>query len=158
MEWFNALPRRQQWFVVVGVIVVFFYLLYIALWAPLSGSIDKLGMQNQRATNDLHELRESAAKVKQLRGLGRSAVIQGSDMSLSQMVDTAVARHRIKMNRFQPSGQNEAQLWFDNVDFNRMLAYLDQMENGYGVVIKNIAVNAGNSEGLVTVRLRVAKN
>lgn len=155
MEWFTALPRRQQWAVVIGGIVVVFYVLYMALWAPLGDKVDKLSMRNQGAVTNLQWLRESAEEVKQLRGSGggRSA----SQMSLSQMVDTSVARHGVRMSRFQPSGKTEAQVWLDKVEFNRLVAWLDQMENGYGVAIKNIAINAGNEEGMVNARVRFSK-
>lgn len=155
MEWFTALPRRQQWFVVSGAIVVVLYVLYMALWAPLGDKVDKLSMRNQGATANLQWLRESAAEVQQLRGSGGGS--RQSQMSLSQMVDTSVARHGIRMSRFQPSGQTEAQVWLDTVEFNRLVAWLDQMENGYGVAIKNIAINAGNSDGMVNARVRFSK-
>ena len=155
MDWFTSLPRRQQWFAVVGAIVVVLYVLYMALWAPLATKVDKLTERNQGAAGNLAWLRESAAEVKQLRGSGGGSA--SSQMTLSQMVDASVARQGIRMSRFQPSGQTEAQVWFDKVEFNRLAAWLDQMENGYGVAIKNIAINAGNEEGMVNARVRFSK-
>lgn len=156
MEWFTDLPRRQQWFVVIGGTILVLYVLYMALWAPLGDKVDKLSMRNQGAVANLAWLRESAEEVKQLRGAGGGSRRE-SQMSLSQMVDTSVARQGIRMSRFQPSGTTEAQVWLDKVEFNRLVAWLDQMENGYGVTIKNIAINAGNSEGIVNARVRFSK-
>jgi general secretion pathway protein M len=154
-EWFNSLERREQWLVIVGGVCVTFYLLYLLILAPLNKKIELLEVRNQGASETLEWMKQSVAELNSLRGSTKSTSTGG--LELSKMVDQSAARHGVRVTRFQPSGDDEAQVWLDKAEFNKLVAWLDQMENAYGVSIKNISMNAGNNPGIVNVRVRFKK-
>lgn len=155
-EWFNNLERREQWALVVGSALLLVYLFYLLVWSPLNSRIENLQQRNTAAADVLVYMQNGVQEIKQLRG-GASTTRGGSGgQSLSQMVDQSAAQHGIRISRFQPSGNNEAQVWLENIPFNKLLAWLDQMENSYGVRVKNIAVNNASAVGIVNVRVRFA--
>lgn len=154
-DWFNTLERREQWIVIAGAATVFVAVLYLSLLAPLNEKVDLLQLRNKGAVDTLQTMQQGAQEIKALRGLSRSG--SGNSASLSKLVDQSAAKFGIRVSRFQPSGNNEAQVWLEKIEFNLIVAWLDQMENSYGVGVSNISVNASNSPGIVNARVRLKK-
>lgn len=157
-DWFNNLDRREQWIYLSGAVIVVLYVLYMMLWSPVSEDIGVLDTRNAAEAEKLQWMRDSAKEIAQLRGTGTGAGASGgAQLSLSQMVNQAAGRQGFRISRMTPSGDREAQVWLDKVSFSAMLAWMDQMENGYGVSVKNISINNANAPGVVNVRVRFLK-
>ncbi len=153
-EWFNELERREQWIVIVGAATVLLYVLYSSVLAPINDKIGTLQLRNKGAAETLQAIQQGAQEIKALRGASNGS---GRGVNLSKMVDQSAAKFNIRVSRFQPSGNNEAQVWLEKVDFNQLIAWLDQMENGYGVAVSNVSMNSANNPGTVNARVRFRK-
>lgn len=154
-EWFNELERREQWIVIAGAVTVLLYVLYMSVLAPINDKIATLQLRNKGAAETLQVIQQGAQEINALRGASSGG--SGRGVSLSKMVDQSAAKFNIRVSRFQPSGNNEAQVWLEKVDFNQLIAWLDQMENGYGVAVSNVSMNSANNPGTVNARVRFRK-
>ncbi len=155
-EWFNNLERREQWILLAGAAFVVIYILFGVVLGPLNNDVTSLTTRNQAASETLQWMHQGAAQVKKLRGGGRGNAAS-AQLGLSKMVDQSAAREGLRVSRFQPSGNNEAQVWLDKISFNRLVAWLDRMENTHGASVMNITINAANETGTVNVRVRFKK-
>ena len=153
-DWFDELERREQWIVIAGVTTVLLYVLYLSVLAPINDKVSTLQLRNKGAAETLQWIQQGAQEVKTLRGASRGP---GGGVSLSKLVDQSAAKFGIRVSRFQPSGKKEAQVWLEKADFNRIIAWLDQMENGYGIGVSNVSMNSANNPGTVNVRVRFRK-
>lgn len=153
-EWFNGLPRRQQWLVVVGGVLVLAFLANNVMWKPQIKRQQSLQANNQRATETIAFMEQGVKQVKRLkRGAGRSS----GRLSLSKMVDQAAARQGLRVSRFQPGKDNDAQIWLEKVEFNKVLAMLDQIETQYGLTVEKASINSAKTPGRVSARVRLKK-
>lgn len=154
---FDQLPLRQQWMLVIAAILIVVYIAVAVIYKPLVAKRDLLVQQNAGAERTLQWMRGAIAEIRSLRGAGNTSAVAGSGMTLSQLVESSAARHGLRVSRFQPSGDDEAQVWLDKVSFDSTVMLLDQLENQYGLDVLSVAVNSANAPGLVNVRLRFRK-
>jgi type II secretory pathway component PulM len=154
---FDQLPQRQQWLVVIAAILVVVYIAVGLIYRPLAVKRDLLIQRNDGAERTLQWIRGAITEIKALRGSGNASAVAGSGMTLSQLVESSAARHGLRVTRFQPSGDDEAQVWLDKVSFDSTVMMIDQLENHYGLHVMSVAVSGANAPGLVNVRLRFRK-
>ena len=154
---FDQLPLRQQWLLVVAAILILIYIAVAIVYRPLVAKRDLLRQQNAGVEQTLQWIRGASAEIRRLRGTGAATAAGSNSMSLSQLMDTAAARNGLRITRFQPSGDDEAQVWLDKVSFDTVVLMLDQLENQNGLDVLSVAVNGANTPGLVNVRLRFKK-
>ena len=77
--------------------------------------------------------------------------------SLSAVIDASLPQYQLAIERFQPSGNQQAQLWFDKVSFNQMLAWMHYIETEKGLMITSLSLNNEAEKGIVSARIRVKK-
>lgn len=152
--WFNSLERREQWISLLGLALVLVFILYQLIWAPLVGDNQRLQKSNVRLQSDAVWIKQT---VDEIQALKRSGLGGGNSRSLNQLVDQAAASKSIRISRFQPAANDEAQVWLERIEFNKLVAFLDQLENAYGVTVRTLSVSSANSPGLITARLRLKK-
>lgn len=154
---FDQLPLRQQWLLVIAAILILVYVAVAVVYRPLVAKRDLLRQQNAGVEQTLQFVRGASTEIRRLRGSGAATAVATGGMSLSQLMDTAAARNGLRVTRFQPAGDDEAQVWLDKVSFDAVVLMLDQLENQNGLEVLSVAVNGANTPGLVNVRLRFKK-
>ncbi len=146
-DWFLQLRQREQWIVVIGSAVVLFYILFVLLWRPLQNSNEQLALRNIEAAESLDWMRASAASLKtdaQQQNNGRTA----SSGNLTQMLDSSVSKFNMQFSRFQPRGNNKAQVWFDATEFASLVAWLDEL-NKQKVFATSVSFNSTQQTGKI---------
>lgn len=154
LEWFYALERREQWMVLVGGIALSLYLFFILLWRPLSVENASLQERNAKAVETLQWMRNSAAFIKQQKQ--SSAPNRSSNQSLSQLLNDSVATNGLRFSRFQPRGNDKAQVWFENVSFSAVFLWLQELSN-QNVVVSNVSVSSTAQGGVVSASMQLQK-
>lgn len=153
-QWFHQLKRQEQLIVLLGAAVVLLYILYAALWTPMSNSVDILEQKNQTAVESLHNVNALVVEYKNIRQAG-AGTASGSRPNLARLIDSTVKKNKLTMKRFQPSSSGDVQVRFENAVFNNILAWLDELEAGSGVVVKDLSISPGSASGLVNVSVRL---
>jgi general secretion pathway protein M len=153
-QWFKRLTRQEQLMLLLCAAVVSFYLLYVVLLNPISMSVESLQQKNHVAEESLQNIRSLAQQYKLLQkfGTGKSSV---SRQSLTRLIDSAVKKNELVMKRFQPSSSGDVQVRFENASFSNILAWLNDLESGNGVIIKDLSVSPGGASGIVNVSVRL---
>lgn len=155
LTWFNQYNPREQLIILLGAACLLLYVLYLSVWRPLAEQQQQLQLQNQRAQETLVNVKVLADQYKQLQQTG--ATSQSSEnLNLSQIVDRSVASNQLSMKRYQPAADGDAQIRFENMPFDNLLSWLDQMENRYGLLIKDLTVSPGSQVGLVNLSVRLS--
>ena len=140
----------------VCAVLVLCYLLYILAFKPLSQSVETLARQNSVAEQTLAEVKQLAEKYRQFEG-AKSKNNSASSGSLTRIVNQTVKKNTLDMSRFQPSSSGDVQVRFENSSFSSLLAWLNDLEGEYDVLIKDISISPGSGSGLVNVSVRLAK-
>ena len=156
LEWFNQQSRKDQWAVIVSVFGLCVLIIFWGVWQPLFSARNNLLQSNQAQAAAVQEMKSAAQQVKQLKGSGQIKA-STNNVSLSQAVDQASAQFSLKMSRLQPSGDNEAQVWFDGVSYAALIKWVGQMDQHYGIAIRSLSISATDVPGVVNARIRLRK-
>lgn len=130
------------------------YVLYQALIHPLAVANQRLENQNASAQKSLAAVTQMAAE---LRALQQSSTQGAADQSenLTQLIDRTVASNNLRMSRFQPGSNGDVQVRLDNMAFDQVLRWLNELESAQSVTIRELVVAPGSAPGLVNVSARL---
>lgn len=156
-EWYAGLPKRERYVLIFGAAVLVVYLVYVMGYQKLVKEKQRYQQLNQHSQETLLWVRQAVKEIEQSRNQGSSAAKQAANSSLAQIAEKAASRAGIRVNRFSPSGDNEAQVWFERVEFEKFLVCLSALELDYLVQVESLAVNAVNAPGLVNARLKITR-
>lgn len=155
-DWFNNLQKREQWIVLAGAVLVVFYLIYGVFYRGLAAEHHRYQQLVERNQATLNWMQGAVATLQQAKRSG-GVSSNAAGKSLSQLSELAAKRAQVRISRFQPSGDDEAQVWLDKVEFDQLLDFLLRLEQDYSLVVDNLSVNTANSPGVVNARLKFTR-
>lgn len=153
-QWYRDLARKEQQLILALAVVVVIFIFAKLIWQPIANSRDRLLIQNQQAQQELTTVRALAAEYNSLKSVAGPTSRAGSG-NLNQLLNNSVKRHQLSLKRLQPSSNGDVQLRFENAVFNRLVAWLNELEVANGVVVKDISITPAAAAGLVNVSVRV---
>lgn len=146
--WWGGLAQREQQMLSIAAIVGVIGILYWGIWTPVANAEEDARRQLQAQQQTLAYVKQTAGKIMSLRQSGGKAAFRGS---LSSAVTAAAGKYGLEITRMQPQG-DKIQLWMDDVPFDALLGYLNELVQQKGMVLDNLDVAATDTPGLVQVR------
>lgn len=153
-QWFNNLKRNEQLMLMVGGAFLLVYLLFMLLWQPVARSADNMQQQNEISRESLQKVRVLAEQYAKLKKSGTKGA-SGTDQSLTRTIDKTIKKNKLTMSRFQPSSSGDVQVRFENASFSNILAWLHELENDKGILVKDLSISPGVASGLVNISVRL---
>ena len=145
--WWQQLNIREQRLVLVMSVLVSVFILYGLIWQPLNESIDKQKLTLERQQALLTWVEENTQRYQTAKRNGRAS----SGASLSSIVNRTSRLNNIIITRMQPQG-DDLQVWIDEISFNQLLTWLEQLASRDGLQVKNIDLSLADQQGVVRVR------
>ena len=123
------------------------FILYGLIWQPLNENIasSKLKIERQQAL--LSWVEDNTKRYKQAKLTSGSR----SGASLSSIVNRTSRQNDIIITRMQPQA-DDLQVWIDEISFNQLLTWLEQLASREGLRVKNIDLSLADEQGVVRVR------
>jgi len=129
-------------------------LFYFLLWQPLhkfrASSKDNFDKQ----TELLQAMRGSEKEAR--ASIGKSVSTPTGQSLLTQVSRTA-QQFGIKPNRLQPEGGDAVSVWFDEVNFNDLIKWLDSQSQS-GMSVRQISIDREELPGKVNARIVLRSN
>ena len=155
MQRFNDLEKRDQ-MALIGCVALVVIVLFWSFYTDLQSDRERYTKRNQKAESTLVWMQKAVATIKSSKGSAASSG-EFSNKSLSQLSELAAKRSQLRFSRFQPKGDSEAQVWFDKVEFTKLLDFLTRLEVDYSVLVETMSINSANTPGLVNARVKFSK-
>ena len=114
-----------------GALVV--VLLFVVFLFPMQA---KATLQKRNADRVLVERQEVKELASALLGQQQNPSSAGSG-SLVDMLNRTLPKYELQMEDFQPNGNTDAKVRIAKADLNKVLAWLNELENVENVQIKN---------------------
>lgn len=130
------------------------YVLYQVVLHPLAAANQRLENQNASAQKSLAAVTQMAAELRSLQQVGMQGEADQSE-NLTQLIDRTVAANNLRMSRFQPGSSGDVQVRLDNMAFDQVLRWLNELESAQGVTIRELVIAPGSAPGLVNVSARL---
>ena len=146
-SWWQQLNTREQRLVSVMSVLISIFILYGLIWQPLTENIEKTTLKLERQQALLTWVTENTQRYqKAKRNAGAN-----SGASLSSIVNRTSSANNITITRMQPQG-DDLQVWIDEISFNQLLTWLEQLAISDGLQVKNIDLSSADQQGMVRVR------
>jgi len=146
-QWWQQLQQREQILVVVMSVFVGIFMLYQLVWQPVHSGLDK-AEKKQARTQELFEYVK--INTAQVSGTSTPKKVKATG-SLSSVVNRIAGQFQIAISRVQPQGDS-VQVWIEEVPFEQLLRWLDNLTHQQGLNVSNIDISSGDKAGIVKVR------
>ena len=151
---YNALPHRDQKALLVLSVALGLAILYFMVWAP-AHSFAKQEKANLTSAKELLswvKVNESVARTL-VSNTGKDLSKILDSQSLVSTVSANALKHKIKLKRFEPSGERKVRVWLEKVPFNNVIVWLKDLKSTYNIDVAQISIDKDDNDGLVNVRI-----
>lgn len=142
--WQGLKEQEQKLLIFAGAVFVVFVLV-MGIFRPLNQAVNDAELKLQRNHELVNWVGQSVNKLKV-----NSPTRVTSSGSISQVVNSTRSRFKIDISKMQPNG-DALRLTIDNVEFNQLIAWVDELTNRHGVRVENLDLTQGNTPGFVRV-------
>ena len=133
--WFDSLEARERLFVAGGGVAVVLALLYAFLWTPLDRGHKDLA-------DSVVAWERSLAELRPLRGMKPSTGNAGPQNPSSRQTPVVIVDQTLRargldraLRRSQPTTSNGIRVEFENVAFDDLVLWLDDLGSQYGMQV-----------------------
>jgi len=159
-NWYNTLAPRERTLVLYGSIVSIIIIIWMLIVDPLMSNHTKLNKIINSPQQTLATMQSQSIQVKQLQQRD-SKPVTSSAGNPQQLVERSLQTWRLKpkLERMQSQGANGVRLSLKNVNADRAIRFLYELEDKYALSITNLVINNDKKDaGFADVRLTVKRN
>jgi general secretion pathway protein M len=156
--WWATLAERERRALGTGAVALALILAYVAGWQPLAKARHQREAALAEARSLAVTLEKLAVEVQRRRGTGGGQV-QGAGQSLLAVVDASRKASSMTKppSRLQPEGEATVRIWLEDVPFDALLRWLNDLQLRYGVRVDNADIERESASGLVNARLTLMR-
>ena len=159
-NWYNTLAPRERTLVLYGSIFSMIIIFWMFIIDPLMSNHTKLNNNINIQQKKLEIMQSQSIQVKQLQQ-GNKKPIANSNGNPQQLVERSLQTWRLKpqLERMQSQGNNGVRLSLKNVNADRAIRFLYELEDKYALSITNLVISNDKKEaGFADIRLTVKRN
>jgi len=157
-QWFLSREQNEQAIIAILAALVILALIWLVLLKPLEQQAAEQNLRQQALIGELEQVQQLALQYQQLSNQDVGERPNRSSLSLPQLVDRTVAEQGLTLQRYQPSSSGSAQVRFENMPQDKILAWLYDMEINQGIGFKDLSLTLGSTSGLVNLTVRLTES
>ncbi len=158
-QWLDTLEKRERQTVQTGATVLVIMILYLAIWDPITSSYNEQQLQYQ-SQRQLHDwMREAASEIRGLEASGNSMAARFRNQSISSLADRSATTSGVKpfINKID-QGKEGVKVTLKQADFDRIITWLADMENKYGIIATKVKVEKAKASGAVDADITLERS
>ena len=154
-EWYLRQSPRDRMIVVVLGALTLLGLLYALVWHPLSTRQLQVQQALVGKADTLEFVRRGAAQLK--GASGGSTELKTSDKAPYLLIDQVIRQAQMDPpERVEPSGSNGARVQFAEVEFDKLVRVIAELEL-YGLQVSTLTISRKN-QGTVSARFNMERS
>lgn len=157
---YDHLTKRDQQALIVLLVALVLAFIYFGLWRPIAGFHEQAEASRENAEELLGWMaanRQSIQTLAQAGGSGNTPATQITDgRALMSTVTRSAGESGLSLNRFEPSGDSAIRVWLENVPFQSVAAWLERLNDEFGIVVEQASFDRQDAPGVVSARLTLA--
>lgn len=157
--WQASKPRERR-VVVIGGAFGLLIMIWVLAINPLNGALAKQHRLHQILTKQYTEATSIAGQLLAQNSRPKGNTKSGLDgNNISQTISQSLSRHGLVLSNYRPDSNVSARVEFSEIDFNRLLPWLADVDQSNQLVLKSMKVSALGKPGLVQAAFQLgAKN
>ena len=152
----SRFSRSEQTILVAGSLVIFLYLLWMVILAPLQHKRDHLLEVNAATEQSLGRVQLLARQVQNLSQQSNQSAAGGSD-NISGLIDASLHDNGLSMTNFTPGTNGEVRISIAKAGSEPLMQWLYELETKHHLAIRELSITASNDPGQVAVNIRLLK-
>lgn len=153
-SWYNGLEQNEKKIVLLGGIAIAVAIIFLVVLKPLNGKVKSLQISVDSKSQTIAEWRASVPKLIANRG---GATNSSDGQALSAIVTSSTRQFNLRVSRVQEKGNEEIQVWFDNVPFNDFANWVAELNNRHGVAVASANIRSKDRDGLTSIDVKLRK-
>jgi general secretion pathway protein M len=155
LAWLRALAPRERVMVLSCAVVVILTLAYAGAWKPVVDAHHRREAALERARGIAARIEQAAAEIK---ASGPTRAVDSNTSLLAAVDQTSRSPILGKTpSRVQPEGEKEVKVWIDDVPFDNLLRWLQELEQKFGIVSSSAEIERSSAPGVVNVRVTLVR-
>jgi len=151
LKHYKELEKREQVALLSLSVFLLGVFLYVGIWAPANNYLQDSKVDHERYLKLLNFLKSTESQAR--RSEGNQDDGKATGQSLLSAVSRSAQSVGIKPSRLQPEGSEAVSVWFDAVAFTKLMLWLERLESGQGIVVRQITIDRRELPGQVSARL-----
>lgn len=152
--WWEEAPARDQMAVLILGLALAVFIVFDFIVSPVSEMRAKQERRVVAQQAALERVKDLAAQLKaRASGPGAGA----ANASIEKKVERSFGQHSLRVTGFDASGRSGIRVRFDSVKYEKLLAWLHDMEISQGMRMKDISIASSTAPGLVSASVLIAK-
>jgi len=146
-DWFESLERRERLFVSVGAVTVTLTLLYALVWSPLD-------QEHRSMQSSVDSWQQSLTELRPLRGMQAEPANTARPATGSQQTPVVIVDQTLRargldrlLRRSQPTTSNGIRVEFENVAFDDLVLWLDDLSSQYAMEVASGSMSTTTQAG-----------
>lgn len=150
-EYLNSLEARERNLILVAIVIFTLLVPYQFIWKPFIESVENNSVRVQSQKAQFVKMQQQAGQIKHLRGAG-NIISQPGKQFLNNLIQTAAKRNGLANTlKIKSEDQNNIRVSMDNVPFDSVMNWLDQLVSNNGVIVTKLNVDRQPTLGRVNV-------
>lgn len=158
-DWYLRQTPRDRIIVLAVSLLAIVGLFYAFVWFPISSGLDNNRTLINTKRETLQKMEVAKAEISALDGKGGIQVKDIGDKAPYALIDELVRTGDLgKPDRVEPRGANGARVQFSEVEFDKLVVVLAELEL-YGLRVDTLNITRSPKvEGMVSARFNMEKN
>lgn len=158
-QWLDSLEKRERHVVIAGAIMLVVMLAYLAIWDPIVSSYAD-EQQKYTSQRQLHIwMQQSANEIRNLETSSGGMYARFQNQSISSLADRSAMTSGVKsfIDKID-QGKDGVKITLKNADFDRIITWLADMENKYGIIVSKAKIEKSKTAGAVDADITLERS
>lgn len=157
--WWRGLSARDRTAVIALGAFVAIVVGWLGLWRPLTRARDSLVAQVTQAEADLAFMKGASSELVRLRANGALNPLDRAGKSLLAIADASAREAGLgaTLKRVEPVGEGRVNVWFEGVPFDAMAAWLETLDQRFGIRADELSAERAAQTGTVDARVGITE-
>ncbi len=155
-DWFLAKSARDRLILVCLGVLIMAAMIYVLAWHPLANAVERKQQNIGNAKKDLQYMVEGQARIRASGGNVGAGQLLTTDKAPYLLIDDIIRKAGIKLpERVEPTGKDGARVQFSEVEFDKLVAVIAEIER-YGLNVTTLNVSR-KANGIVSARFNMER-
>ena len=157
-QWLATLELRERRIVIAGVISLCIMLLYLVVWEPITARHEQQQQEYESQRQLYHWIKQATAEIEQLKSAGSSNIAKYRNQSIASLTDRSATTTGIKpyVEKLEQSNDG-VKVSIKSADFDRIVLWLSDLENKYGIIASNVKIEKAKTNGAVDAHITLLR-
>jgi general secretion pathway protein M len=152
---YDGLPSRDKKYLKAMVAALALAILYFLIWLPSQNYMLASRSQMGTAMETLEYVKQSIPQARLVAKLQNKTAGSLDPQRIVSTISGAGKKYNIELKRFEPSGDSSLRVWLEDVPFNGLVQWLQELNKSHGLKVSEIAIDRDDKPGLVNARLLI---